>query len=233
MRRYLPCLVVLAALTMTACSAPGGPDPSLAPSSGSAAASWKNCSSYDSQPQAQKAWLQAGRPKSADRNRDGIVCNSLPGAASSSSSSANKDCLKQPAPRSVLLNRAKYPETSLHIEKAIEMGQPALLTVQRDGTDAKRNQWHQVVAEQSNLRERNLDQDEWPMAFSAQAGRNANIALIDAGDNRGAGSSIASQMSGYCDGQHFKIKMYGARLNPVTSVIIANKGQRTNITVSG
>jgi hypothetical protein len=206
------------------------PDPSLTSSSGSRSASWKNCSAYDSQPQAQKAWLQAGRPKSADRNQDGIVCNSLPGAVSSS---ANKDCLKQPAPRSVLLNRAKYPETSLHIEKSISMGQPSMLTVQRDGTDAKRNEWHQVVAEQNNLRERNLDQDEWPMAFSAQAGRNANIALIDAGDNRGAGSSIASQMSGYCDGQQFKIKMYGARLHPVTIVIIANKGQRTNITVTG
>ena len=215
---------------MAACSAPQAPGPSLAPSSGSVASSWKNCSAYDSQPQAQKAWTAAGKPARADRNQDGIVCNSLPGAASSST---NKDCLKQPAPRSVLLNRAKYPETSLHIEKSISMGQPAMLTVQRDGTDAKRNEWHQVVAEQNNLRERNLDQDEWPMAFSAQAGRNANIALIDAGDNRGAGSSIASQMSGYCDGQQFKIKMYGARLRPVTIVIIANKGQRTNITATG
>jgi hypothetical protein len=230
MRRCLPCLFVFAALTMAACSAPQAPGPSLAPPSGSVAASWKNCSAYKSQPQAQEAWLQAGRPKSADRNQDGIVCNSLPGKASSS---ASKSCLKQPAPRSVLLNRAKYPETSLHIEKSISMGQPAMLTVQRDGTDAKRNEWHQVVAEQNNLRERNLDQDEWPMAFSAQAGRNANIALIDAGDNRGAGSSIASQMSGYCDGQQFKIKMYGARLRPVTIIIIANKGRRTSITVTG
>lgn len=148
---------------------------------------------------------------------------------------AQKDCKFQDSPRAVLLNRGKYPETAFHVQEAIKMGAPEVLVIERTGTEEKRDAWARVVGKQPNLKERGLDQDEYPMAMSSDrlgAGREANIALIDSSDNRGAGSSVGSQLRGWCDGQKFKLKPYGKYPRKVTITIIANNGRRMNKTVS-
>lgn len=195
------------------------------------------CKNYQTQPEAQKAWEAAGSPSKNDSNGDGIVCTSLPkGGSSASSSTSNssaaktKDCKRETAVKTITVSRAKYPETSLHIEKAIDMGQPGVLTIERSGTDEKRDEWHQVINKGWDYDGdgQTDDMDEWPMAFTAEGGRNANIALVDPSDNRGAGSSIAGQLRSYCDGQKFKIQFYGNR--PQTRIlIVANDGKRVNI----
>lgn len=204
------------------------------------AAAWSGCQGYPTQSQAQQAWEGAGRPPGSDGDGDGRVCESLPArtgarrpGGSGGGRALTRGCRRQNTPRVVLLSRARYPETSLHIEKAIDMGQPALMHLDRAHTDRNRDAWHRVVARQQGLRERRLDQDEWPMAFTREGGRNANIALVDASDNRGAGSSIASQLRGWCDGQAFRVKAYGRRQRVVRILIIADRGRRVSVEAGG
>lgn len=196
------------------------------------------CKNYQTQPEAQRAWQQAGSPAKNDSNGDGIVCTSLPKSASSAASGGSSgdttkttNCQKTEQPRVVTVSRSKYPETSLHIEKAIEMGQPAVLTIDRADTDQKRDQWHQVISKGWDYDKdgQTDDMDEWPMAFTQEGGRNANIALVDPSDNRGAGSSIAGQLRNYCEGQKFKLQFYGNRPQLTRILIVANNGKRVNI----
>lgn len=172
----------------------------------------------------------------ADRQSVGRASSSAPKPSKSTSdkdqgkpsSAKQKDCQQQGSPRAVLLNRAKYPETALHIQAAIDSGQPETLTIERSGTDQKRDAWHKVISKgwDSDKDGQTDDMDEWPMAFSEQGGRNANIALVDPSDNRGAGSSIAGQLRKYCDGQKFKVKPYGKYPSGTRVLIVANRGRQ-------
>lgn len=193
--------------------------------------SWQGCKAYQTRSQAQQAWQGAGRPSSADRNDDGLVCSSLPVNSAAKSSG----CQRQNSPISVTLSRSKYPQSAFHIEESLKMGQPPVLVIERTGTDQKRDAWARVVGDVQDLEEKSLDQDEYPMAMTSQkggAGRDANIALINSSDNRGAGSTLGSQLRAWCDGQKFRIKTIGSYQQKVTITIIANDGRRINKTVS-
>jgi hypothetical protein len=235
MKKIIPILLSISSIVLiSACSSTGTNN--LIKNSGKSSFACKN---YSSQAAAQKAWVEQGSPAKNDPNNDNIVCTSLPSSKASAPSTGGqtakntdkKDCLLQKSPRTVLISRAKYPETSLHIEKAIDMGQPSLMTIDRGETDRKRAEWRAVVADQDNLSGRGLDQDEWPMAFTKEGGRAANIALINSSDNRGAGSSIAGQLRSYCNGQKFKVSFYSKAQKTIRILIIANNGKRTNIEV--
>lgn len=155
--------------------------------------------------------------------------------ASGSGKAKTENCKKTDKPVTVKLSRAKYPQSAFHVEAALSMGQPKVLKIERTGTAEKRDQWGQVVGEQHGLKERKLDQDEYPPAMSSDkggAGREANIALISSSDNRGAGSSMGAQLSEYCDGQHFRVKPTGSYPGQVSIEVIANNGKRMDRTVT-
>lgn len=44
------------------------------------------------------------------------------------------------------------------------------------------------------------DRDEWPMAVCEEGGAGADVRYVTPSDNRGAGSWVVNQMSGYPDG---------------------------------
>src|SRR5207244_3365849 len=64
-RRFIVVLVVSGLLTLLASSA--------AVNAG-ASSPWPGCSSFATQPQAQAWWRAHGRPAAADRDHDGVVC---------------------------------------------------------------------------------------------------------------------------------------------------------------
>jgi hypothetical protein len=210
-------LVIIAVFAVSGCT------PQTAPTSFA-------CKNYSSQPEAQKAWQSAGKPRKNDPDGDGVVCTSLRASKSSAKGGTAKtnNCLRSDKPRIALLNRGKYPETSLHIEYSWLVKQPTVYIIDRAGADKRRDEWHKVISKgwDTNGDGQTEDMDEIPMAMSKNGGYNANIALLSASDNRGAGSSIASQLRKYCDGQLFKIKMYGARPGPTKILVVADKGHR-------
>jgi len=89
----------------------------------------------------------------------------------------------------------RYPETAEHIQNAIESGQPATCTIDRDGADDNRKESLRGIDTKKGY-----DRDEWPMAMCSEGGEGADIEYISPSDNRGAGSWVGNQLEEYPDG---------------------------------
>ena len=207
---------------------------------------WPGCDHFPTQEVAQQSWKAMGSPESVGGGADGQVCESLPSLRSAgglldqatgdtgSDGARSTDCRRPARPVVVMLSRARYPQTTLHIEQAVRMGQPRVLTIERSGTEQKRADWQRVVPQgwDSDRDGTVDDRDEWPVAMSAQGGRDASIALVDAADNRGAGSVIGNRLGGYCDGTRFQVRPYGQRGHATRILIAADHGRRLSRWVS-
>ncbi|QDH23906.1 DNA-entry nuclease (competence-specific nuclease) [Saccharibacillus brassicae] len=90
---------------------------------------------------------------------------------------------------------ARYPQTAAHIAAAIEAGQPAVCTIDRNGADSNRDASLAGLATKAGH-----DRDEWPMAMCAEGGVGADIAYVELSDNRGSGSWVGSRLRDYEDG---------------------------------
>jgi hypothetical protein len=212
----------LLASTLAGCAAGGSLRDGAA-----ARAAWRGCAAYPARARAQLAWEAAGRPARADGDGDGRVCESLPARARGGGSGG--PCRRAARPVVVLLSRARYPETTLHIEAAIAGGAPAVLHVSRGRADTRRAAWHPLVPEASAGK----DRDEWPMAFTAEGGRTASIAFVAPADNRGAGSVIAERLRRYCDGTPFRVRAFSHRTRPTRILIAARGGRPVRETAEG
>lgn len=89
----------------------------------------------------------------------------------------------------------KYPETAAHVQEAINNGESAVCTIDRDGADENREESLDGIPTKKGY-----DRDEWPMAMCAEGGTGADIEYITPSDNRGAGSWVGNQLEGYADG---------------------------------
>jgi hypothetical protein len=135
-------------------------------------------------------------------------------------------CDRQSKPVVVDLARARYPQTTLHIETAIRDGSPRVLHIQRSGADRRRDAWGPLVPTlDADGDGETDDRDEWPMAFTREGGRTANIAYNAASDNRGAGSVIGAVVRPFCNGQAFRVKDVGRRRRSTRIVIAAERGR--------
>ncbi|KXZ15046.1 sporulation protein [Bacillus nakamurai] len=90
---------------------------------------------------------------------------------------------------------SRYPETGNHIKDAISAGHSNICTIDRDGADERRKESLKGVPAKTGY-----DRDEWPMAVCSEGGAGADIRYVTPADNRGAGSWVGNQMSGYSDG---------------------------------
>lgn len=93
----------------------------------------------------------------------------------------------------------RYPETALHIAEAIAGGHSDICTIDRDGSDRRRELSLANIPTKPNR-----DRDEWPMAICAEGGEGASVRYIDPSDNRGAGSWVGNQLREYPDGTRVK-----------------------------
>lgn len=89
----------------------------------------------------------------------------------------------------------KYPETAAHIASAIEEGESATCTIDRNGADVNRDESLSGIETKDGF-----DRDEWPMAMCAEGGTGADVEYVTPADNRGAGSWVANQLEQYEDG---------------------------------
>jgi RHS repeat-associated protein len=98
------------------------------------------------------------------------------------------------------ISKSEYPEAAQHIEDAQAAGHPSVLTVDRKGAYARRQQslkGHSTVS--------GLDRDEYPPAMFKEGGKGASVKPINIHDNRGAGSCLGNACGGLSDGTHVKI----------------------------
>ena len=90
---------------------------------------------------------------------------------------------------------SKYPETGNHIKDAISAGHSEICTIDRGGAENRRKESLKGIPTKPGF-----DRDEWPMAVCTEGGAGADIRYVTPSDNRGAGSWVGNQMSGYSDG---------------------------------
>ncbi|MFD1952726.1 DNA-entry nuclease [Paenibacillus thailandensis] len=89
----------------------------------------------------------------------------------------------------------RYPETGEHIREAIDSGESAVCTIDREGAEENRKESLEGIPTRKGY-----DRDEWPMAMCAEGGAGADVAYIDPSDNRGAGSWVGNRLEQYPDG---------------------------------
>lgn len=188
MKRIALSLIVAACLPLAACSAP----------TTSAQASWSGCKSFDTQKAAQIEWERAGQPAKADRDSDGIVCESL--SDSPAGKAKAKKCIKTSKIIAISLPRSKYPATIAHVEQAIAEGQPSVLHIARNKAKSNRAKSLSGIPTKDGF-----DRDEWPMAMTEEGGSGAHVAYVPSSDNQGAGSSVGGQLGAYCNGVAFRL----------------------------
>jgi hypothetical protein len=198
----------------------------------------RTCSDYSNQADAQRA------KDTRDADGDGIYCEDLPcpclkpGEGAPSPDQGGDNGCEQPSRTvTVPLSRARYPEATLHFAVAWGQGVPRRYTIARNRADANRKEWQPYVpsgldADHDGKKD---DRDEVPMAFTREGGRKAanglsasHIAYVDASDNRGAGSYIGGQLSDYCNGTRFRIRLYGNRTRTAVIVVAFRDGHRVH-----
>ncbi|WP_157251451.1 hypothetical protein [Patulibacter americanus] len=103
---------------------------------------------------------------------------------------------------SVGLSSTRYPEVRSHWEAAIERGRPRVLTVHRAGAASRRARLLRGIPTRPGL-----DRDEYPMAM-ARTTVSADVAYVDAAQNRGSGSVQGAKLRRYCSGQRFRVVWY-------------------------
>ena len=108
-------------------------------------------------------------------------------------------------PLDVILSKQRHPQTARHVLDAQRRGQPSILTLERSSATVRRRQALRDVERRNWPHLRGQDRDEYPMAMTREGGANADVRFISAGDNRGAGRTIARQLHGRPDGTRFRV----------------------------
>jgi YD repeat-containing protein len=120
----------------------------------------------------------------------------------SSASSATSNASKNVADTTVEVSLKKYTDAAQHISDAQAAGQPSILTIERTGAIARRNESLKGIAKVANK-----DLDEYPAAMFAEGGSGSSVRAISPSSNRSAGSYIGGQLRKYPNGTTVLIKV--------------------------
>ncbi|CAB4957974.1 unannotated protein [freshwater metagenome] len=129
----------------------------------------------------------------------------LPGAGSGDGDRNAADpagCRRVDRVVDVGLSSTRYPAVRAHWDRAIADGRPRVLVLRRTGASRRRAR---LLAGMPTRPGR--DRDEYPPA-AARATVDADVAYVDASQNRGAGSVQGIKLRRYCSGQRFRFVWY-------------------------
>jgi hypothetical protein len=100
-------------------------------------------------------------------------------------------------PKTVTIDKSKYPAAARHLEDAGAVGKP--LTIDRAGADSRRSAALKGVPTKPAM-----DRDEAPPAVVKEGSK--SVRHIPSGDNRGAGGSLGQQIKDINDGEQIIIQ---------------------------
>jgi hypothetical protein len=98
---------------------------------------------------------------------------------------AGKSAANSTKPAQVVVSEKRHPETAAHIREAQRLGQPAVLTLDKSGADARRKEALRHVERRADRPIAGKDRDEYPPAIFREGGANADVRYVPLGDNRG------------------------------------------------
>lgn len=111
------------------------------------------------------------------------------------------DCKRIKGVVKVYLDPAKYPYTVAHAKEAFAKGQPRVWHLDRKDAEEHRDLDLKGIPTKEGF-----DRDEEPAAATREsANGSADVAYVPSSDNRGAGSTMGSQLTDFCEGQAFKL----------------------------
>jgi hypothetical protein len=108
-------------------------------------------------------------------------------------------------PRAVVpigFSATKYPHIRSHYERALADGFPAVLVLNRDGADRRRDR---LLS--SSATRRGMDRDEYPPALGRSSVR-ASVRYVPSSENRSHGATLGIKLRRYCDGTRFRYVFY-------------------------
>jgi hypothetical protein len=116
-------------------------------------------------------------------------------------------CVTASLPVVVNLDDVKHANLIAHERAAIDNGQPRTVTLERDNAAARR------VYDVRGIPTRpGFDRDEWPPAFTEEAGHHTDgrppddVAYVPSSENRSGGAVMGAALRPYCDGQRFIVE---------------------------
>ena len=113
-----------------------------------------------------------------------------------------RECARPAAVQPISFSATKHPAIRAHVEAAIAQGWPAVLTLERDGADDRRERLLRDV-----LTRPGHDRDEYPPAVGRHAWR-ASVRLVPSSENRSHGATLGLKLRRFCDGTRFSYVFY-------------------------
>lgn len=107
----------------------------------------------------------------------------------------DQSCETCPCARTVVISRSTAPQAAQHIVDAQAKGYPSVLTLDKEGTEARRYQALKGIPTVDGM-----DRDEYPPAVFLEGGAGASVRHIPLSDNRSAGAQMRNQLRGASEG---------------------------------
>jgi hypothetical protein len=126
----------------------------------------------------------------------------VPGSGSSDSAVDPEGCRLTNEVVDFGISGTRYPEVREHWERAVHAGRPRVLTINRAGAATRRR----ILVRDVPTRHGD-DRDECPPAM-ARTTPDADVAYVDATQNRGAGAVQGIKLRKWCSGQRFRVVWY-------------------------
>ena len=113
-----------------------------------------------------------------------------------------RSCVTPAGVASISFSSTEYPNIRRHFEAAVVRGWPAVLVLNREGADARRERL--LVAYRTRA---GMDRDEYPPAVGRGRWR-ADVAYVPSAENRSHGATLGIKLRRFCDGTRFRYVFY-------------------------
>jgi len=178
------------------------------------------CSEYPNQAAAQRAH------DTRDADGNGVYCQSLPcpcatanaggggRPAPSRTHTTTASCVRPRGVVGIGFSGTKFPHIRAHYLRAVRLGWPRILVVNRAGADARRERLLADIPTRPGM-----DRDEYPPAVGRGRGAHlargasprgwlADVAYVPSSENRSHGSTMGIKLRRFCDGTRFRYVFY-------------------------
>ena len=170
-----------------------------------------DCSDLANQAAAQSYFVSHGGPSSdpsgLDADDDGVACESLPcpcstgtGGGGGGAKPGSPHCRRPDHDIRITFSKSDYPNIISHIKYSWRVGYAKRLVIWRKGADQRRDQLLQGIPTKPGS-----DRDEAPATVLRKTVQ-ADVRYVPSSENRSAGASLGSQISGYCNGVHVRYR---------------------------
>jgi hypothetical protein len=125
-----------------------------------------------------------------------------PGRDERAAGRGDRSCVAPAGVTSISFSSTKYPNIRRHVQAAVARGWPAVLVLNREGADVRRDRLLDGYRTRPGM-----DRDEYPPAVGRGRWR-ADVAYVPSAENRSHGATLGIKLRRFCDGTRFRYVFY-------------------------